>query len=87
MTRRRTTGTCIGGASSPGTLDAPLVGHFVKGRGDFFMRDTYEGKPILVRVTYSDITPASFRTEQAFSLDDGKTWETNMVQTFTRQKS
>ena len=42
------------GSIKSGTLDAPLVGHFVKGRGDFFMRDTYEGKPILVRVTYSE---------------------------------
>ena len=75
------------GSSKTGALDEPLVGHFANGRGDFFMRDTFQGKAILVRVTYSEITATSFRTEQAFSPDDGKTWETNMVQTFTRQKA
>jgi hypothetical protein len=75
------------GSSKTGTLDAPLIGHFANGRGEFFQHDTYQGKPILVRVVYSDITPASFHTEQAYSADDGKTWETNLSQTFTRNKA
>ena len=73
------------GSSKTGTLDSPLVGHFTNGRGEFFQRDTYQGKPILVRVVYSDIAPTSFHTEQAYSADDGKTWETNLSQTFTRK--
>src|SRR4051812_14201034 len=36
------------GSSKSGQLDAPLVGHFTNGRGEFFMHDTYEEKPILV---------------------------------------
>jgi hypothetical protein len=75
------------GSSKTGTLDTPLVGHFTNGRGEFFQHDKYQGKPILVRVVYSDITPTSFHTEQAYSPDDGKTWETNLSQSFTRQKS
>jgi len=74
------------GSSSTGTLDEPLIGHFANGRGEFVMHDTYEGKPILARVVYSDITPTSFRTESSFSADDGRSWEPNLVQTFTRVK-
>ena len=72
------------GSSKTGTLDEPLIGHFTNGRGEFVAHDTYEGKPILARVVYSDITPSSFHTESAFSADGGKTWEPNLVQTFTR---
>jgi hypothetical protein len=72
------------GSSKTGTLESPLVGHFTNGRGDFRKNDVYDGKPIVVRVLYSDITPSSFRTEQDFSADSGKTWQPNLVQTFTR---
>jgi hypothetical protein len=71
-------------SSTEGKVDAPLVGRFVSGRGEFFGEDTMAGKPICVRVVYSDITPTSFRADQAFSVDGGKTWETNLMQTFTR---
>jgi hypothetical protein len=74
------------GSSKTGTLDEPLIGHFTNGRGEFVMHDTYEGKPILARVVYSDITPTSFRTESSFSADNGTSWEPNLVQTFTRVK-
>jgi hypothetical protein len=34
----------------------------------------------------SPITADSIRFEQAFSADDGKTWEVNWIATDTRQK-
>ena len=71
-------------SSKTGSVDSPLVGHFANGRGEFFNRDLLDGKPILVRVVYSDITPTSFRTEQDFSADDGKSWQANLMQMFTR---
>jgi DinB superfamily len=74
------------GSSQAGTLDAPLVGHFDNGRGEFFVHDTYQGAAILVRLVYSDITPTSFRTESSYSADGGKSWEPNLIQTFTRAK-
>lgn len=54
------------------------------GRGDFYGNDTLGGRSILVRNSFSGITPNSSRFEQAFSDDGGKTWETNWVMTFTR---
>ncbi len=74
------------GSSKTGALDSPLVGHFDNGRGEFFVHDTYQGTPVLVRLVYSDITPTSFRTESLYSADGGKSWEPNLIQTFTRVK-
>ena len=66
------------------SLDAPVRGRFKDGVGTFFGDDTLDGRPVKVRVVWSKITPASIHWEQAFSADDGKTWETNWISDFTR---
>src|SRR5579863_7792135 len=63
--------------SKDGSLAIPTIGQFKNGRGEFFDQEDFAGRSIFVRFTFSDITPTSFRTEQAFSEDGGKTWETN----------
>ncbi len=68
----------------PSQLDVPVVGGFRDGVGTFFANDTWEGRPIRVRFIWFDITQDSARWQQAFSLDDGKTWETNWIMDFTR---
>jgi hypothetical protein len=70
--------------SSVGMLDSAMIGEFKDGRGEFYGPDTLDGRSILVRNGFSDITPNSSRFEQAFSADGGKTWETNWIMTFTR---
>jgi hypothetical protein len=67
-----------------GTLSVPTVGEFKKGRGEFFDWEAYNGRMILVRNVWKDITPTSCRFEQAFSDDGGKSWELNWVATDTR---
>lgn len=67
-----------------GQLTAPVVGTFRGGRGEFFGNDTVGGRPVRVRFVISDITRDSARFEQAFSADDGATWEINWVATDTR---
>lgn len=62
----------------------PVVGRFVDGVGEFFSEEDYEGRPILVRYRWSDITETSARWSQAFSTDKGETWETNWDAEFTR---
>lgn len=64
----------------------PVVGHFENGRGEFFDHEDYNGKPIVVRYTWSDISADHCRWEQAFSPDGGKTWETNWIMESTRIK-
>jgi hypothetical protein len=63
-----------------------MIGGFKDGRGEFFDQETFEGKAIFVRFIFSDITANSFRLEQAFSNDGGKSWEPNWIATFTREK-
>jgi len=70
--------------SSNGTLDPPMIGEFKNGRGEFFNQELLNGRAIYVRFIFSDITPNSFRLEQAFSDDGGKTWEANWIARFTR---
>lgn len=65
-------------------IDPPVVGGFVDGVGTFLASDVFEGKPILVRFIWSDITPVSARWEQAFSPDRGQTWEVNWTMQFGR---
>jgi len=67
-----------------GLLGPPVVGSFTDGRGEFTGEDTHDGRPIRVRFIWSDITEKSARWEQAFSMDDGVTWEVNWVMSFTR---
>ena len=71
-------------SSSDGMMTPPTIGRFKNGRGEFFNRETLNGRPIFVRFVISDITAQSCRFEQAFSDDDGKTWEVNWIATDTR---
>jgi hypothetical protein len=67
-----------------GTLGIPGVGEFKQGRGDFYDQETINGKSILVRFSIWRITAGTAQSEQAFSDDGGKTWETNWVNRYTR---
>ena len=64
---------------NPGQLDPPVTGRFRDGVGTFLGEDMFDGRPILVRFTWSDISPTACRWAQAFSADDGATWETNWI--------
>jgi hypothetical protein len=70
--------------SNGGSLGQATVGEFKNGRGEFFDQEPFNGRTILVRNVLSDIAPNSYRFEQAFSDDGGKTWEGNWVATDTR---
>ena len=72
--------------ASDGTLSVPTVGEFRNGRGEFFDQETLGGRTIFVRNVFSDITPDSYRFEQSFSSDGGKTWEGNWIAIDTRMK-
>lgn len=70
--------------SRGGTLDPPVVGSFQGDTGIFEGVDTFEGRPIRVRFIWSRVRTANPRWEQAFSADEGRTWETNWVMDMTR---
>jgi hypothetical protein len=70
--------------SVDGQLGPPMIGGFQNGRGEFYNQEMFNGRAIFVRFIFSDIRPDSFRLEQAFSDDGGKTWEPNWISEFTR---
>lgn len=72
--------------SATGELSTPSVGQFRDGRGEFYSKETLNGRPILVRFIITPITADSCRFEQAFSADGGRTWELNWIATDTRMK-
>jgi hypothetical protein len=72
--------------SNSGTLSQPIIGEFRNGRGEFFDQESFNGRTILVRNVWSDITADSCRFEQAFSDDGGQTWEVNWIAVDTRLK-
>jgi hypothetical protein len=62
----------------------PMIGQFRNGRGEFFDQELFNGASIQARFIFSDVSPTSFRLEQAFSADGGKTWEPNWIANFSR---
>ncbi len=65
---------------SQGVIQPPVVGRFNGDVGIFEGNDTFNGKPIIVRFTWTlhpKGSEAVAKWEQAFSPDGGKTWEVN----------
>jgi len=71
--------------SRPGLLEPPVVGRFVDGRGQFECDDVLDGRPLKVRFDWKDITPSAACWEQAFSFDEGESWEPNWIMKLTRE--
>jgi hypothetical protein len=69
---------------NPHKISAPMLGGFADGVGTFYGHNTLRDKPVKVRGLWSQITATSLQWEQAFSPDDGKTWETNWVSRYQR---
>jgi len=70
--------------ASEGVLEPPIIGSFKNGRGELYGQDTFNGRTILVRGVWSDITPETHKFEQAFSVDGGKSWEVNFSASLER---
>jgi hypothetical protein len=70
--------------NAPGTIQTLAKGAFRGDVGVFCAPDTFDGKPITVRILWKHIDPLRVRWEQAFSTDRGASWETNWTMDFTR---
>lgn len=68
-----------------GSMTEPMQGSFRQGYGTFFGEDTLDGRKILVRFLIIPVSPDQWRFEQAYSPDNGKTWEDNWIAVDTRQ--
>lgn len=69
-----------------GTLSEPSIGEFRDGRGEFYSHEKFDGRAIQVRFVITKINDDTYRFEQAFSGDGGKTWEVNWIATDRRLK-
>jgi len=65
--------------NNSGTLDPPVVGSFENKIGHFFCKDTFNGKKIIVVFRWDIRDPNLPVWSQAFSADNGKTWEWNSI--------
>jgi len=64
---------------SAGRFDPPVVGSFENKVGHFFGRDTFKGRNIIVVFRWDARNPQLPIWSQAFSTDEGKTWEWNSI--------
>jgi hypothetical protein len=70
--------------ANDGLIGDAMVGGFRDGRGEFYDQETIGTHTVLVRFIFSDIGARTFKLEQAFSSDGGKTWEPNWLASFER---
>ena len=71
-------------SSADGLMSEPVHGRFENGEGRFYGVCLDAGRPAKVVFLWTDITANSAQWSQAFSYDEGRTWETNWVMDFTR---
>jgi hypothetical protein len=64
-------------ASNVGALDPPVIGSFENGVGHFFAKDTFKGRPIIMMFRWDARNKERPVWSQAFSPDNGRTWEWN----------
>ena len=70
--------------SKTGVLQTPLIGSFSGGKGELYSQETFSGRTILVRGTWSDIKPDSHHFQEDYSDDGGKSWEPVFIADLTR---
>lgn len=69
-----------------GAISVPSIGEFKNGRGDFYDYEDINGKFVFVRFSIWGIDRNTAQSEQAFSIDGGKTWEVNWINKYTRME-
>lgn len=67
-----------------GRLESPVSGVFDDDQGLFEGDDDDDGRPVKVRFLWCRLTPGAASWEQAFSYDEGRTWEKNWTMDFER---
>src|SRR5690349_17145909 len=67
-----------------GPLEPPVIGSFKDGIGLFFGKDFQVGRPVIVVYKWDKTNPEQPKWSQAFSDDNGKTWEWNYTNTSYR---
>lgn len=72
---------------APHHLDVPVIGTFAEHVGVFYAQDMLDGRPIKVRFTWHANPGGNPQWAQAFSDDEGRSWETNWTMEFQRSEA
>ena len=72
--------------SKGGPIDPPQMGSFHNGIGLFFAKDYQVGRPVIIVFRWDKTNPDKPVWGQAFSDDNGRTWEWNYSNTSYRAK-
>jgi hypothetical protein len=70
--------------SSELKLDRGKIGSFDGDIGEFFARDVFAGRNIIVKYHWDKRNPKAPVYSAAFSVDEGRTWEWNWYAYFAR---
>jgi hypothetical protein len=70
--------------SNSGRLDKPVVGSFEKNIGHFYTRDIFEGKDIIMLFQWDKTDKDNPVWSQAYSVDNGTSWEWNWYMYMSR---
>jgi hypothetical protein len=71
--------------SSSGKMNPPMIGGWQNGRAELLATDTLDGRAVLVRGVWSDLTPTSHTYQESFSADGGRTWVVSYTAHKTKQ--
>ncbi|RXE95800.1 hypothetical protein [Pseudoalteromonas phenolica] len=69
----------------PDKVDTPVVGSFKNNIGLFYADEVIKGRKTKVRFQWDASMPNNPKWAQAFSFDEGKSWETNWTMSFIPQ--
>ena len=69
---------------NPHAIGTPVIGSFADGIGTFFSEETFNDQTVKIRFLWTRIYSNVPMWEQAFSIDGGKSWETNWYMEFYR---
>jgi len=69
----------------PDVIDKPVLGEFVNGKGLFYADEEYNDVPVKIRFTWILDDPELPVWEQAFSKDNGESWETNWIMELSKR--
>jgi hypothetical protein len=65
-------------------IDTPVLGGFEGDVGNFYSQVELDGRSVQCRYRWTRVSPGRARWDQAFSTDDGQSWECNWVMHFER---
>jgi hypothetical protein len=69
---------------NPERIDPPVRGGFKADEGEFVGKDVHKGTPVTVRFRWHEVHGKRPHWDQAYSTDEGKNWEINWRNYFTR---